>query len=93
MGETFAGVPLEVGLQAVEEVRKLVPQGASMAAFALKWILMNEAVTVVIPGARNAEQARANAAAAELAAISDDVITATKEIYARLIAPHVHQRW
>ena len=56
VGETFAGVPFEVGLQAVEEVRKLVPAGASMAAFALKWILTNEAVTVVIPGARNAEQ-------------------------------------
>jgi aryl-alcohol dehydrogenase-like predicted oxidoreductase len=93
VGETFAGVPFEVGLQAVEEVRKLVPQGASMAAFALKWILMNEAVTVVIPGARNEAQARGNAAAAELAALSADVVTATKEIYARLVAPHVHQRW
>ncbi|WP_105437377.1 aldo/keto reductase [Neorhizobium sp. T25_13] len=93
VGETFAGVPFEVGLQAVEEVRKLVPQGGSMAAFALKWILMNEAVTVVIPGARNEAQARGNAAAAELAALSADVMTATKEIYARLVAPHVHQRW
>ena len=93
VGETFAGVPFEVGLEAVEGVRKLVPAGASMAAFALKWILMNEAVTVVIPGARNAAQAKANAAAAELAAISDDVMTAAREIYARLVAPHVHQRW
>ncbi|MCJ9673375.1 MULTISPECIES: aldo/keto reductase [unclassified Neorhizobium] len=93
VGETFAGVPFEVGLQAVEEVRKLVPQGASMAAFALKWILMNEAVTVIIPGARNEAQARGNAAAAELAALSADVMTAIKEIYARLVAPHVHQRW
>jgi aryl-alcohol dehydrogenase-like predicted oxidoreductase len=93
VGETFAGVPFEVGLQAVEEVRKLVPADAPMAAFALKWILMSEAVTVVIPGARNAEQAKSNAAAAELAAISTDVMTATKEIYARLVAPHVHQRW
>ena len=93
VGETFAGVPFEVGLQAVEQVRKLVPAGASMAAFALKWILMNDAVTVVIPGARNAEQAKGNAAAAELAAISADVMAATKEIYTRLVAPHVHQRW
>lgn len=93
VGETFAGVPFEVGLQAVEEVRKLVPAGASMAAFALKWILMNEAVSVVIPGARNEAQARDNAAAADLAALSADVMTATKEIYARLVAPHVHQRW
>jgi aryl-alcohol dehydrogenase-like predicted oxidoreductase len=93
VGETFAGVPFEVGLQAVEEVRKLVPAGAGMAAFALRWILMAEAVTVVIPGARNAEQAKANAAAADLAPLSADVMTATREIYGRLIAPHVHQRW
>ncbi len=59
VGETFAGVPFEVGLQAVEEVRKLVPAGATMAAFALRWILMSDAVTVVIPGARNAPNRRA----------------------------------
>ncbi|KQV82776.1 aldo/keto reductase [Rhizobium sp. Root1220] len=93
VGETFAGVPLEVGLQAVEEIRKLVPADASMAAFALRWILMSDAVTVVIPGARNAEQAKANAAAASLAPISNEVMAATREIYERLIAPHVHQRW
>jgi aryl-alcohol dehydrogenase-like predicted oxidoreductase len=74
-------------------VRKLVPAGASMAAFALRWILMNDAVTVVIPGARNAEQAKANAAASSFAPPSADVMTATREIYDRLIAPHVHQRW
>ncbi|MBX4910453.1 MULTISPECIES: aldo/keto reductase [Rhizobium] len=93
VGETFAGVPFEVGLQAVEEVRKLVPAGATMAGFALRWVLMAEAVTVVIPGARNAEQAKANAAAADLAPLSADVMAATREIYERLIAPHVHQRW
>ncbi|MGO7583275.1 aldo/keto reductase [Rhizobium ruizarguesonis] len=93
VGETFAGVPFEVGLQAVEEVRKLVPAGATMAAFALRWILMSDAVTVVIPGARNGEQARANAAAADLAPLSADLMAATREIYGRLIAPHVHQRW
>ncbi len=93
VGETFAGVPLEVGLQAVEEIRKLVPAGASMAAFALRWILMSDAVTVVIPGARNAEQAKSNAAATSLAPLSHEVMEATREIYSRLIAPHVHQRW
>jgi aryl-alcohol dehydrogenase-like predicted oxidoreductase len=93
VGETFAGVPFEIGLQAVEEVRGLVPAGASMAAFALRWILMNDAVTVVIPGARNAEQAKANAAAAELTPLSADVMAAIRDIYERLIAPHVHQRW
>lgn len=93
VGETFAGVPLETGLQAVEEVRKLVPAGTAMAAFALRWILMHEAVTVAIPGARNAAQARANAAASDLPALSSDVMAAAKDIYDRLIAPHVHQRW
>jgi aryl-alcohol dehydrogenase-like predicted oxidoreductase len=93
VGETFAGVPYEAGLEAVEDIRRLVPAGAGMAAFALRWILMEEAVTVVIPGARNAEQARANAAAAELAPLSAETMAAAREIYARLIAPHVHQRW
>lgn len=93
VGETFAGVPFETGLAAVEEVRKLVPAGASMAQFALRWILMHEAVTVVIPGARNGDQAKANAAASDLAALSADVMAASREVYERLIAPHVHQRW
>jgi aryl-alcohol dehydrogenase-like predicted oxidoreductase len=93
MGETFSGVPLEVGLQAVEELRRYVPAGASMAQFALKWILMDDAVTVVIPGARNAEQAKANAAASDLAPLSAETMAAAREIYARLIAPHVHQKW
>ena len=64
-----------------------------MAAFALRWILMAEAVTVVIPGARNAEQARGNAAASDLAALSDDVMAAARDTYDRLIKPHVHQKW
>ncbi|MGQ2969592.1 MAG: aldo/keto reductase [Allorhizobium sp.] len=93
VGETFAGVPFETGLAAVEEVRKLVPAGASMAQFALRWILMHEAVTVVIPGARNGEQAKANAAASDMAALSADVMAASREVYERLIAPHVHHRW
>lgn len=93
VGETFAGVPLDVGLKAVSELKKLVPQGASMAQFALRWILMNDAVTVVIPGARNAQQARANAEAADLHPLSDETMAAAREIYDNLIAPHVHQRW
>ena len=93
MGETFAGVPYEEGLAAVEELRPLVPQGATMAGFALRWILMNDAVTVAIPGAKNAEQARGNAAAADLPALSAATMAAAKAIYARRIAPHVEQRW
>ncbi len=92
-GETFSGVPYDVGLAAVEELRRLVPAGASMAQFALRWILMNEAVTVVIPGARNKAQAEANSAAASLPALSAEVMAAAKEIYDTRIAPHVHQLW
>jgi aryl-alcohol dehydrogenase-like predicted oxidoreductase len=93
VGETFAGVPFEIGLEAVEELKKLVPQGASLAQFALRWILMHEAVTVVIPGARNAEQALGNAQAAALPPLTDATMAAARDVYDRLVAPHVHQRW
>ncbi|MAM10103.1 MAG: aldo/keto reductase [Rhizobiaceae bacterium] len=93
VGETFAGVPFEIALDAVEEVRKHVPRGTGMAAFALRWILMNDAVTVAIPGARNAEQAKANASASDLPVIGNEVMAAMEEIYRTRIAPHVHQRW
>lgn len=93
VGETFAGVPFEVGLEAVESIRRLLPVGVPMAAFALRWILMAEAVSVVIPGARNAEQARANAAASDLAPLAPETMAAVREVYDTLVAPHVHQRW
>ena len=92
-GETFAGVPYDVALQAVEEIRSLVPQGVSMAQFALRWILMNQGVTTVIPGAKNAEQAKANNAASELPALTDEAMAALRDIYLRKVAPFVHQRW
>ena len=92
-GETFSGVPYDVALEAVEELRALVPQGATMAAFALRWILMADAVTVVIPGAKSPAQAQSNAAAAELAPLTEDVMAAAREVYARLVAPHVHHLW
>ena len=93
VGETFAGVPFEVGLEAVERIRRLLPVGVPMAAFALRWILMAEAVSVVIPGARNAEQARANAAASDLAPLAPETMATVREVYDTLVAPHVHQRW
>ncbi|OYW62254.1 MAG: aldo/keto reductase [Rhodobacterales bacterium 12-65-15] len=92
-GETFSGVPFDVALAAVEELRALVPEGATMAAFALRWILMEAAVTVVIPGAKTAAQAKANALAADLAPLKGDVMAAAREIYARLVAPHVQHLW
>jgi len=93
MGETFSGVPYDVALSAVEELRAMVPQGATMAQFALRWILMEEAATVVIPGARTAAQSTANAGADALAALPAATMDACRDIYQRLIAPHVHQRW
>jgi aryl-alcohol dehydrogenase-like predicted oxidoreductase len=92
-GETFSGVPYDAALEAVEELRPLVPEGATMAAFALRWILMEEAVTVVIPGAKSPAQARANAAAAGLPALSGDIMQAVREIYDRRIRPQVHGSW
>jgi aryl-alcohol dehydrogenase-like predicted oxidoreductase len=93
VGETFAGVPYEVALDAVDALRPLVPGGATMAAFALRWILMNEAVSVAIPGAKNPDQAKANAAALDLAPLSPTVMAAIRAIYDDRIKPHVHHRW
>ncbi|MBC7739935.1 MAG: aldo/keto reductase, partial [Candidatus Saccharibacteria bacterium] len=92
-GETFSGVPFDVALQAVEELRPLVPAGATMAAFALRWILMAEAISVVIPGAKTAAQSRANAAADALPALDAATMAKATEIYQRLIAPHVAHLW
>ncbi len=93
VGETFSGVPYEVALQAVDDLRSQVPQGTSMAAFALRWILMADAVSVVIPGARNRSQALANAAAGEVPPLSPATMRAVRKIYEEKIARHVHQRW
>ncbi|MEU4442020.1 aldo/keto reductase [Actinosynnema sp. NPDC050801] len=93
VGETFSGVPFEVGLQAVERLRPLVPAGATMAQFALRWIVDQPGVTVVIPGARNAEQARANSAAADLAPLSAQAQDEVRAVYDELIRPLVHDRW
>ena len=92
-GETFSGVPYDVALGAVDALRALVPEGATMAAWALRWILMADAVSVVIPGAKSAAQARANTAALEMPALSDAVMQAAAEVYQRRIAPHVHGLW
>jgi aryl-alcohol dehydrogenase-like predicted oxidoreductase len=93
VGETFSGVPYEVGLAAVEKLRPLVPEGATLAQLALRWILMDGAVSVVIPGARNRQQALANIAAAELPALPASVMDTVSRIYDQDIRPHVHQRW
>jgi aryl-alcohol dehydrogenase-like predicted oxidoreductase len=93
VGETFSGVPYEVALDAVDAIRALVPAGTTMAAFALRWILMADAVTVVIPGAKSRAQAQANAAASALDPLPQQTMHALKKIYDDKIAPHVHHRW
>jgi len=93
VGETFSGVPYEVGLRAVERLRPLVEGDASLAQFALRWILMFDAVSVVIPGARNPAQARSNAGAADLPPLSASVMEAVRQVYGEEIRPHVHHRW
>ena len=92
-GETFAGVDYETGLAAVEELRSLVPAGATLSQLALRWILMHPGVTTTIPGAKTPEQARANAAAADLPPLDADTMTRIREIYDARIRPLVHQRW
>lgn len=92
-GETFAGVPYELALEVVEDLRKLAPDDVPLAQLALRWILMEEAVSVVIPGAKTAAQSAANAAASDLAPIQSDVMARVREIYDSRIAPHVHHYW
>ena len=93
VGETFSGVPYEVGLAAVEGLRSLVPPEATMAQWALAWILSFPEVSTVIPGAKNPQQSEANAAASDLAPLNGETMAAAKNVYDRLIRPHVHQRW
>lgn len=92
-GETFAGVPYDVALAAVEEIRPLVPPHTSMAQFALRWILMNRGVTTVIPGAKNASQAKFNSEAGQLPPLTDALMSTLSVLYMQKIAPYVHHQW
>jgi aryl-alcohol dehydrogenase-like predicted oxidoreductase len=93
VGETFSGVDYDTALAAVRRLAPLVGEGATMAQFALRWILDQPAVSVVIPGARNAEQARANAAAASMSRLPSSTHKAAAAVYDELIRTAVHQRW
>ncbi len=99
-GETFSGVPYDVGLTAVEDLKAALAgsegpayKSATLAQFALRWTLMFDAVSCAIPGARTPEQARANAAAADLPPIDAGTMRAIEEIYDRRIRDHVHGQW
>jgi aryl-alcohol dehydrogenase-like predicted oxidoreductase len=92
-GETLSGVPYEAGLAAVEELRPLVPPGASLTQVALRWILMFDGVTSAIPGARTAAQARENAAAAALPPLDAGTMAAVRRVYDEHIRGLVHAGW
>ena len=92
-GETFAGVDFETGLQAVEELRTLVPPGTTLAQMALRWILMFEDVTCTIPGARRPSQAEDNINAASLPPLSDATMRRIRAIYDHYVRPQVQNRW
>ena len=93
VGETFSGVDFSTGLEAVRRLMPWLPAGATMAQFALRWILDQPGVTVVIPGARNPTQVAANLAAAQLSPLSPDQLAAVQQTYDDLIRPQIHDRW
>jgi aryl-alcohol dehydrogenase-like predicted oxidoreductase len=93
VGETFAGVDYATGVEAADELKALVPSGASLTQLALRWILDHESVSTVIAGAKTGDQVRDNAAASELAPLSETTQAAIATLYRERIAPQVHQRW
>ena len=92
-GETFSGVDFETGLRAAEELKDLVPEGSTLAQFALRWILMHPAVSCAIPGGKNPVQVEDNVAAAELAPLSDEALERAREVYDASVRPQVHHLW
>jgi len=92
-GETFSGVDYAVGLRAVEALREVCPAGMSLTQFALRWILMFDAVTCAIPGAKRPAQAEENFSAADLPPLTEPVMAAVRAVYDRWIRPEVHHRW
>jgi len=93
MGETFSGVDYAQGLQAVEEIRALLPEGVTMAQFALRWILMFPAVSCAIPGAKNPQQAQDNAAASDPLPFTDEQMQQIRDIYDRYVRDAVQHLW
>jgi aryl-alcohol dehydrogenase-like predicted oxidoreductase len=92
-GETFSGVDYETGLQAVEELRALVPEGATMAEFALRWILMFPEVSSTIAGSKNPQQIKDNIRAISLPPLSDETMQRVREVYDKYVRAQVHHRW
>lgn len=93
VGETFSGVDYEAGLSAVDELQRLVPAGMTLSQFALRWILMFDAVTCAIPGGKRAEQVKENCQASDLAPLSKETMEAVRRIYEARIKGLVQARW
>lgn len=93
VGETFAGVPFEVGVEAARRIARLAPGGVPTSSFALRWVVGAPGVSVVIPGARTADQAWANAASADLPPLTPEQLDGVERVYDELVRPHVQDRW
>lgn len=93
VGETFSGVDYDTALAAVERYKALLPAGVSLAAYALRWILMFDAVSCAIPGAKNPAQVESNAAASDLPPLTPDAMAEVQRVYDELIRPLIHHRW
>lgn len=93
MGETFSGVDYNIGLEAVDQIRQLLPAGISMSQFALRWILMFDAVTCAIPGGKRPDQVADNCHASDLPPLTDETMKGVRRIYNEKIRPLVQNRW
>jgi aryl-alcohol dehydrogenase-like predicted oxidoreductase len=92
-GETFSGVPYDQGLEAVEALKRLKPEGMTLAQFALRWILMFDAVTCAIPGAKNPSQEEQNVAAVNMPALPPEIMDAVRAVYDQYVRAEVHMQW
>jgi len=92
-GETFSGVDYDTGLKAVNELKVICPEGISMVQFALRWILMFDAVTCTIPGAKRPSQAEENFSVSDLSPLSNETMKKVKDIYNKYIRESVHHYW
>jgi aryl-alcohol dehydrogenase-like predicted oxidoreductase len=93
VGETFSGVDYKTGLEAIEELRQFLPRGVSMSQFALRWILMFDAVTCAIPGGKRPEQVTENCRGSDLPPLTDETMAAVRRIYEQEISPLIGNRW
>ncbi|HWD39573.1 MAG TPA: aldo/keto reductase [Fimbriimonas sp.] len=92
-GETFSGVPYDIGLEAVDELREWVPEGMTMGQLAMRWILMFDGVSCAIPGGKTPTQVEQNCATSDLAPLPEKTMDAVRDLYIRRIKKHVHDRW